>query len=210
MPQTTKRPPKKPSHEAEQLTSSQRHYRRHRQEILASKRRRRAEDPVYRAKVLARDRRAALKKRCETIYGISLADYERMYAQQGGRCRICKRKPKRGLCVDHSHVRRKVRRLLCHNCNCMIGFSGDNIVRLLAGAAYLHAFGYKGRSSSRSRLGLHDPPTSLLSILRNGPLARSSTMRTQSPALEGHRHRRIAAHRSARLTTAISSSTLRR
>jgi hypothetical protein len=156
MSQSTKRPPKKPKRETEQLSRTQRYYRRHRQKILETNRRRRAEDPVYRAKVLAKDRRYALKRRCETIYGISVADYERMYAQQGGRCRICKRKPKRGLCVDHSHATRKVRGLLCHNCNCMIGFSGDDPVRLLTGSSYLRDFGCKGRLSGRARRRLRD------------------------------------------------------
>jgi hypothetical protein len=157
--QSTKRPSKKPKHESERLTRSGHYYRRYRQKILERNRRRRAEDPIYRAKVLAKDRRYALKKRCETIYGISLADYERMYAQQAGRCRICKRKPKRGLCVDHSHVTGKVRGLLCNNCNCMIGFSGDDPVRLLTGDSYLRGFGCKGRWSSRAERRLRDPLT---------------------------------------------------
>ena len=92
-------------------------------------------------------KRAALKKRCETLYGISLEDYDRMFTRQGGRCRICKRKSK--LFIDHCHVTRKVRGLLCNNCNCLIGFSGDNPSVLMAGSSYLFAFGGKGRLFSR-------------------------------------------------------------
>jgi Recombination endonuclease VII len=145
-----KRPTKKPQRAQKQLTRSQRYYRRHRQEIL-EKRRRRLEDPVYRKKMLALGRRYALKKRCETIYGISLADYDRMYEQQGGRCRMCKRRPKpgRSLCIDHNHVTRKVRGLLCNNCNCLIGFSGDDPSVLMAGSSYLRALGCEGRLFNR-------------------------------------------------------------
>jgi Autographiviridae endonuclease VII len=89
------------------------------------------------------DKRAVLKKRCEAIYGISLEDHDRMFAQQGGRCRICKRKSK--LFIDHCHVSGRVRGLLCNNCNCLIGFSGDDPSRLMAGSSYLHRFGCKGR-----------------------------------------------------------------
>jgi hypothetical protein len=92
---------------------------------------------TYRQKKLVQERRWALKKRCETIYGISLADYDRMYAQQGGRCKMCKRKPKRGLCVDHCHATGRVRGLLCHNCNSLLGLAGDDPSVLMAGRLYL-------------------------------------------------------------------------
>jgi recombination endonuclease VII len=91
------------------------------------------------------NKRAVLKKRCETLYGISLEDYDRMFAEQGGRCRICKRKSKRPLFIDHCHVSGRVRGLLCNNCNCLIGFSGDDPSVLMAGSSYLFAFGGKGR-----------------------------------------------------------------
>jgi hypothetical protein len=155
MPSLNKRPTTKPQRAQKQLTGSQRYYRRHRQEILEKRRRRLVEDPVYRKKMLARGRRYALKKRCETLYGISLADYDRLYAQQGGRCRMCKRKPKpgRSLCVDHNHVTRKVRGLLCNNCNCLIGFSGDDPSVLMAGSSYLRALGCEGRLFSQRHRG---------------------------------------------------------
>jgi hypothetical protein len=131
----------------------------HREELLAERRRRRKEDPAYRKKALARDRRYALKKRCAAL-GITLADHDRMYAQQQGRCRLCKRKPKRGLCIDHCHVTGKVRGLLCNNCNCLIGFSGDDPSVLMAGSSYLRASGREGRlfSQERRRGAAHRDP----------------------------------------------------
>lgn len=41
-----------------------------------------------------------------------------MLAHQEGRCAICDKPPvKRALHVDHDHVTKKVRGLLCFNCN---------------------------------------------------------------------------------------------
>ena len=57
-------------------------------------------------------------------YGISLADYERLYQNQRGRCAICgKRHPQ--LLVDHDHARGYVRGLLCHSCNWGLGHFFD-------------------------------------------------------------------------------------
>jgi len=63
-----------------------------------------------------------------------------MVARQGGKCLICKRKPKKFLFVDHCHARKKIRGLLCGHCNSMLGFARDNPNTLEAGARYLRAF----------------------------------------------------------------------
>jgi hypothetical protein len=54
-------------------------------------------------------------------YGISLQEYERMFAEQRGVCCVCGR-PESGtpygvLEVEHSAKTRKVRGLVCHPCN---------------------------------------------------------------------------------------------
>ena len=71
-------------------------------------------------------------------YGITLADYEAMFARQGGRCAICGADNQK-LVVDHNHTTRKVRSLLCHLCNALIGCARENIDILVSAAAYLHA-----------------------------------------------------------------------
>jgi hypothetical protein len=63
-----------------------------------------------------------------------------MLARQSGLCAICKTKPEKILCVDHSHETGQVRALLCSSCNSMLGFSGDNPARLGAGSSYLREF----------------------------------------------------------------------
>jgi hypothetical protein len=54
-------------------------------------------------------------------FGITIVDYERMLAQQGGRCAICGRIETVGkssrLNIDHDHKTGQVRALLCQKCN---------------------------------------------------------------------------------------------
>lgn len=80
-------------------------------------------------------RRHALKKH----YGLTLADYQRMFDEQGGRCAICGDPPsdKHRLQVDHCHATGKVRSLLCFTCNAGLGSFRDDKDKLLAAAAYL-------------------------------------------------------------------------
>jgi hypothetical protein len=76
-------------------------------------------------------------------YGISLEEYERMLACQGGRCAICGSTDPCGkptFAVDHDHVTGEVRALLCNKCNPAIGMLGDDPERLEAAARYLRAF----------------------------------------------------------------------
>jgi hypothetical protein len=48
-------------------------------------------------------------------YGISVRDWERLFLQQNGLCAICQERP--ATVVDHCHVTKRVRGLLCHGCN---------------------------------------------------------------------------------------------
>jgi hypothetical protein len=71
-------------------------------------------------------------------YGLTLADYERMFAEQGGRCAICATEVSGArLCVDHDHGTGKVRGLLCHACNKAIGGFRDSTELLKRAIAYL-------------------------------------------------------------------------
>jgi hypothetical protein len=62
------------------------------------------------------------------LYGLSLAEYERMLAEQGNVCAICgledaalTRSGTPRLRVDHNHVTGRIRGLLCHLCNTRVG-----------------------------------------------------------------------------------------
>ncbi len=61
------------------------------------------------------------------LYGITFKQMREMYISQFGECGICgnKFKSKRDIHIDHDHKRDKVRQLLCHRCNLMIGWIED-------------------------------------------------------------------------------------
>jgi DNA-binding transcriptional MerR regulator len=74
-------------------------------------------------------------------YGISLDDYNEMLKKQEYRCKVCGEHAsdvsKKRLFVDHCHNTTKVRGLLCHNCNTMLGLAKDNTSILEEGIRYL-------------------------------------------------------------------------
>lgn len=76
-------------------------------------------------------------------YGITLDDYNDMFAEQSGCCFICgvhQSELKISLCVDHCHVTNKVRGLLCRKCNSALGLLGDDINILKKAVQYLEEY----------------------------------------------------------------------
>ena len=69
-------------------------------------------------------------------YGITLAEKQLLHKKQQGRCAICDQ-PHETLCVDHNHITRKVRGLLCLNCNKGLGHFYDSPERLYQAINYL-------------------------------------------------------------------------
>lgn len=54
----------------------------------------------------------------ERTYGLTAEEYDALLVQQGGRCAICRSRPKsKRLAVDHNHKTGEVRGLLCSRCN---------------------------------------------------------------------------------------------
>lgn len=72
-------------------------------------------------------------------YGMTLEQYRQMSLIQFGVCKICGNKCKTGrdLSVDHCHKTGKIRGLLCHNCNSMLGSANDKVEVLERGIRYL-------------------------------------------------------------------------
>lgn len=98
-------------HKEEERTRMQKYKDEHREETLQNMR-------DYGRKT--HRARSLLKK-----YGITLDDYEKMYLEQDGRCKLCLREEKL-LFVDHCHATGKVRGLLCNSCNKALGLFHDN------------------------------------------------------------------------------------
>ncbi len=78
---------------------------------------------------------AASKKK----YGLTPAEYDRLFSDQSGKCAICDETPmtKKGPVVDHGHETGKVRGILCQRCNTAIGMLRDDPMLLRKAATYL-------------------------------------------------------------------------
>lgn len=64
-----------------------------------------------------------------SIYGLTLVDYNKMLLLQDNSCLGCKKSASdfsKPLCVDHDHITKKVRGLLCDNCNKALGLLKDD------------------------------------------------------------------------------------
>ncbi len=74
-------------------------------------------------------------------YGISIDDFNEMFALQNGKCAICGKHQtefKKILHIDHCHETNKFRGLLCSNCNTAIGLLKDDIENLRCAILYLN------------------------------------------------------------------------
>lgn len=90
------------------------------------------------AKDPSKDRNRQLKRR----YGLTLDDYNTMYAVVDGNCEICG-EHKNMLYVDHNHKTNKVRGLLCALCNAFLG-KVDKNKEILVKMKHYHGGHHKG------------------------------------------------------------------
>ena len=79
-----------------------------------------------------KEKNRSYSNRIKRVYGITEFDYNKMLTKQNGKCAICGSKEiGRGktnkFCIDHNHTNGKVRGLLCHNCNVLLGKLSDDI-----------------------------------------------------------------------------------
>ncbi len=83
------------------------------------------------------DRKSYLKR----TYGLTLEQYDAMFASQDGVCAICGKPPSNGfvLHVDHDHVTGAIRGLLHFTCNNLLGDAEDDPVVLRSAATYVEA-----------------------------------------------------------------------
>lgn len=80
--------------------------------------------------------RAKYDYHLRSSYGITIEQYEEMFSQQEGRCGICET-TERKLVVDHDHLTKLVRGLICNKCNRALACLGDSREGLLRAIAYL-------------------------------------------------------------------------
>ncbi len=76
-------------------------------------------------------------------YGMTLQQYNEMFAAQNGCCAICGKHQTefvKGLAVDHDHATGAVRALLCVNCNLGVGYFKESVDLLGQAIAYVERF----------------------------------------------------------------------
>jgi DNA-directed RNA polymerase subunit RPC12/RpoP len=72
-----------------------------------------------------RERRRHLQR----FYGITLEEFEARFKAQDYKCACCGRDTTKGKGwhIDHDHVTKKIRGILCNGCNVSIGINGDTV-----------------------------------------------------------------------------------
>ncbi|MCO5092095.1 endonuclease VII domain-containing protein [Bosea sp. (in: a-proteobacteria)] len=101
----------------------------------------RTSNPGYETRRYQAAKAETRERHLKRKYGVSLADYDRLLASQGGACAICaapEAEQFKGVFhVDHCHSTGSVRGLLCRGCNHMLGAIKDDPKKLLIAVRYL-------------------------------------------------------------------------
>lgn len=71
------------------------------------------------------------------LYGITSVQWEIRFNKQGRRCKICRRNKTAGRGWHTDHKGKKVRGILCHNCNVLIGLAHDSVHILRSAILYV-------------------------------------------------------------------------
>jgi Recombination endonuclease VII len=97
----------------------------------------RAQKRAYYHRFPEKQRRNLLWKK----YRISLEQFNTMFSAQGGLCAVCRtdhpQRRNKGWAVDHDHATKKVRGILCHRCNLVLGMVRDCPTHLQALLEYV-------------------------------------------------------------------------
>lgn len=89
----------------------------------------------YRKNSIDQRRNYNLKK----SYGVTLEQKKEMFEKQERKCAICPRTIENVnvACLDHEHITKKIREILCRKCNSAIGLLGDDPEICDNAAAYI-------------------------------------------------------------------------
>lgn len=89
------------------------------------------------------DKEYRKNQKLKNSYGITLVQFNEMFASQEGKCACCKTHQaelKKPLCLDHRHSDGQVRGLLCFGCNIALGFVKENTKTLKNLIIYINSF----------------------------------------------------------------------
>lgn len=87
-------------------------------------------------------KKCAMENHYKVKYNINSKQYHLMRKQQNYKCLICSKSEEelnKKLCIDHSHLTKTLRGLLCQQCNLGIGFLKENINILQNAINYLES-----------------------------------------------------------------------
>jgi len=87
----------------------------------------------------AKPRRDERSRWLRRAYGLTEAEVEALFENQGRKCAICEVTESRIWHLDHDHATGHIRGVLCIRCNCGIGYLRDDPELLRKAAAYLLA-----------------------------------------------------------------------
>lgn len=110
---------------------------------VAYARRKWAEDPIAmaaKAKKYRDENPEKMRDLALRYYGITSAQFDEIYASQGGRCAICRKEipsTGSGRHLDHCHQTNAIRGILCVTCNLGLGNFKDNVEALKRAVNYL-------------------------------------------------------------------------
>lgn len=82
--------------------------------------------------------------RLQRTFGLKPGQYDEMLASQDYKCAVCgktEQENNKRLAVDHCHKTGKIRKLLCHKCNCALGLVDDDKDKLSSMISYLMEHG---------------------------------------------------------------------
>lgn len=80
------------------------------------------------------------ERRLTTKYNLTTSQWKQLFINQGSCCAICetdKPESRNGWHTDHDHKTGKVRGILCHHCNSLLGYSKENLYTLEEAIRYL-------------------------------------------------------------------------
>lgn len=82
---------------------------------------------------VSNNRERAADQKARSAYGLSVEEFEQL--KREGKCAICGGTER--LCIDHCHISKRVRGVLCASCNKGLGFFKDDANRIRAAIEYL-------------------------------------------------------------------------
>jgi hypothetical protein len=71
-------------------------------------------------------------------YNLNEQEFIEMLSRQNNRCAICSVSLEcKKVCLDHNHETKRIRGLLCHNCNVALGLFKDNLLIIESAIKYM-------------------------------------------------------------------------